>query len=303
MPQTFLFRFDGARDNDDFLEHSRSQGHIVYAGLAMQLNYGWIPDFIEVSQHDDLPTYVVTIIELESTSNVARVSARKYLPESSQDVVSIFRQYLQRVLERCRLTADSRMESIQKLHDALKSPSLISVWSAGALRQQPYLVEQLPLIDQGRALLAAGDNPQITMQSGFLTGTVSLSPRDHKSLSRSVLILDAVARRWDMSDATLRAWRNHRSQPLRRQIRENEGDFPALCLLLLGSKLGVQVVINDAARELATIWSQFELERHSEASVISALEKFLPIDRTLDKNASVRIAFEKAREILRGNAG
>ena len=131
----------------------------------------------------------------------------------------------------------------------------------------------------------------------------SLSPRDHKSLSRSVLILDAVARRWDMSDATLRAWRNHRSQPLRRQIRENEGDFPALCLLLLGSKLGVQVVINDAARELATIWSQFELERHSEASVISALEKFLPIDRTLDKNASVRIAFEKAREILRGNAG
>jgi hypothetical protein len=42
MPNTFLFRFDGAQENDAFLEQARSKGHLVYAGLAMQLDRGWI---------------------------------------------------------------------------------------------------------------------------------------------------------------------------------------------------------------------------------------------------------------------
>jgi hypothetical protein len=81
MPDTFLFRFDGARENDEFLNHARLKGHLVYAGLAMQLQRGWIPDFVEVSLDEENNSCSITIVELESTDSGARISARKYLPE------------------------------------------------------------------------------------------------------------------------------------------------------------------------------------------------------------------------------
>lgn len=93
MPGTFLFRFDGARENDEFLNHARSKGHRVYAGIAMQLQRGWIPDFVEVSLDEEVATCTITIVELESTEGSALVSARKYLPESSKDILSIFQKY------------------------------------------------------------------------------------------------------------------------------------------------------------------------------------------------------------------
>jgi hypothetical protein len=81
VPDIFLFRFDGARENDEFLNLARSKGHLVYAGLAMQLQRGWIPDFVEVTLDEKAATCTITIVELESTEGSALVSARKYLPE------------------------------------------------------------------------------------------------------------------------------------------------------------------------------------------------------------------------------
>jgi hypothetical protein len=69
-------------------------------------------------------------------------------------------------------------------------------------------------------------------------------------------------------------------------------------VLLLGQKTGVRVMIEDVARELCTIWNQFPPGRHAEAKVLRALTKFLPIDRELDPSASVRMAFEKAHQVL-----
>ena len=301
MSKTFLFRFDGARENDEFLEHARSQGHLVYEGLAMQLQHGWIPDFVEVPLHgetEDGPACAVTIVELEGTAGVALVSARKYLPESSQDILSTFRQYLQRVLQRCRSTADLRVEDIQRVHDVLARSTEISIWSAGALRQPPQVVERLPLTDQGRGSAGTSIAPEGKRMPDPLAGEMSLSPRHHKNLSRSILILDAVARGWDKSDASLRAWRNLRSQPLRRQIQQYPDDFPTLSALLLGEKSGVRVSIDDVAREVSVIWNQFQPGRHSDTTVRGALSRFLPMDRELDPNASVRVAFEKARLVL-----
>jgi hypothetical protein len=113
-----------------------------------------------------------------------------------------------------------------------------------------------------------------------------------------VLILDAVVRGWDKSDASLRAWRNLRSQPLRRELRENLTAFPALVSLLLGQKTGIRLTVNDAARELSEIWNRLQPGRHSEPSVLTVIKNFLPIDRTLEPNASVRIAFDKARHVI-----
>lgn len=298
MPKTFLFRFDGARENNEFLEHARLKGYLVYAGLAMQLQHGWIPDFVEVSLDEETIKCTITIVELESTEVTALISARKYLPESSKDILLIFCQYLQRVLQKCRKTADPRVEDIQAVLDTLVRSTKIGIWSAGGLRQPPQLIEILPLFDQGRTSEDTSIDLHAEKKSDNLTGEVSLSPRDHKNVSRSILILDAVIRGWDKSDASLRAWRNLRSQPLRRQIQKHSVDFPALSALLLGQKYGVRVRIDDVTREVSVIWNEFQPKCHTETTVLAALSRFLPIDRTLDPNESVRIAFEKARMIV-----
>jgi hypothetical protein len=303
MPNTFLFRFDGAQENDAFLEQARSKGHLVYAGLAMQLDRGWIPDFIEVSLDEESHTYSVTIIELESTVNVALISARKYLPESSQEILTTFREYLRRVLQRCRSTADPRGDDIQELNDALTGHLPITIWTAGALRQPPTTIENLPLIDQGHTSNNVRLNEQIDAKANAFQGERSLSSRDHKSLARSILILDAVVRGWDNSDASLRVWRGLRSQPLRNQIQQHSQSYPALLTLLLGRKDGARMIIDDVVRELAVIWSDLQKPgKYSETAVLAAIKNFLPIDRTLDPHAPVRMAFEKARLILSNNA-
>lgn len=140
--------------------------------------------------------------------------------------------------------------------------------------------------------------PHDEAEPAHLEGDLALSARAHKNLSRSVLILDAVVRGWDKSDASLRAWRNLRSQPLRRELRQDLDGFPALASLLLVQKTGVRLTVNDAARELSEIWNRLQPERHSERSVLAVIERFLPIDRTLAPNASVRIAFDKARHVI-----
>jgi hypothetical protein len=296
MPDTFLFRFDGARENDEFLNHARSKGHRVYAGIAMQLQRGWIPDFVEVSLDDETATCTITIVELESTEGSALISARKYLPESSKDILSIFQKYLQRVLQKCRTTADPRVEDIQRVLDALVCSAKIGIWSAGAVRQPPWIVERLPLIDQGHVSDSAPIDSQIEQKPDSLKGEVSLSARQHKNLSRSILILDALIRGWDNSDASLRSWRSG-SQPLRRQVEKHSVNFPALSALLLGQKTGSRVVIEDVARELSVIWNDFQPDRHSEETVRTVLSRFMLVNITLDPNAPVRIAFEKARLI------
>lgn len=293
ISKTFLFRLDGAQENDAFLEQARLDGLVVYAGLAMTLDCGWVPDFVEV-RADESGGCSLTLVELEATANMARIGARKYLPESSTTILTKFHEYLDRVLQRCRVAADPRSTDIQGLSDALRGDLTIRVWTAGALRQPPQIVERLPLIDQGHSFEPAdtrlrGDEDEPDPLDGHL-----LSARVHKNVSRSVLVLDAVVRGWDKSDASLRAWRNLRSQPLRREIREHSKEFPALVSLLLGQKTGIRLTINDVARELSVIWNRFQPGRHSEASVLTAIRKFMPLDRTLDPNASVRIAFAKA---------
>lgn len=302
ISRRFLFRIDGAQENDAFLEGTRSAGSVVYAGVSLTLMRGWIPDFVEVAVADDA-TCTVTLIELEATENAAVVGARKYLPEPSEAIRSALFNYLERVLARCRSSADPRVADFQSLRDPLGGSRPIVFQTAAALRQPPRIVETLPLHDQGvNRQPVAISPPAVQVDIDHLNGEVSFSPRLHKSVSRTILILDAVVRGWDKSDASLRAWRNLRSQPLRRQIEDRSADFPALTSLLLGSKTGVRLTINDAAHELSEIWNQFQPGRHSDISVLSAIRTFLPIDRTLDPSAPVREALSRARAVLREHA-
>jgi hypothetical protein len=184
MHKTFLFRFDGAGENDEFLDHARSQGHVVYSGIEMKLTRGWIPDFLEVSLNDNPVACSLTIFELESTEHVARASARKYLPESSHDILEIFRRYLHRVLQRCRSTADPRAGDIQQLDEALGRAEHTSIWTAAALRRPPQTVERLPLIDQGIAPPKSAIDSRTHNQTSSLSGrTIALFTGTQDALS------------------------------------------------------------------------------------------------------------------------
>ncbi len=157
-------------------------------------------------------------------------------------------------------------------------------------------------MDHAIAFSISGIEVSTVERNRPLVGELFLSARDHKSVSRSILILDAVVRGRDNSDASLRVWRNLRGQPLRYYIRDNSATFPTLPVLLIGSKTGVRVIAEDAARELSVIWNEFHPGRYSAASVLDVLRKFLPIDLELHLHAPVQDAFKMARLVLNDGA-
>lgn len=148
MSTSFLFRFDGSRDNDDYLEQGRARGYIVFAGIEMRVNAGWVPDFMRVVLDEPTARCTLTLVELEADANSARVSARKYLPESASSIVEGFLAYLERTLAQCRATADPRHKSIHELITTIRGSQNIAVTTAGALRNRFVFIEELPLIDQ-----------------------------------------------------------------------------------------------------------------------------------------------------------
>jgi len=79
MTQAFLFRFDGSRDNDRYLEFARARGFVLFAGKELRLGPGWIPDYMRVAVEDEGQSCKLAIVELEADANTARISARKYL--------------------------------------------------------------------------------------------------------------------------------------------------------------------------------------------------------------------------------
>lgn len=48
MTEAFLFRFDGSRDSDRYLEFARARGFVLFAGKELRLGPGWIPDYMRV---------------------------------------------------------------------------------------------------------------------------------------------------------------------------------------------------------------------------------------------------------------
>jgi hypothetical protein len=109
MPTTYLFRIDGAKDNDDFFGAMRASVQHVYAGADFRVGAaGWIPDLVKLVVDEPPARCSLTLIELEATESVALISCRKYLPEDSASIVSAFRKYLDRVISQCRISADPR---------------------------------------------------------------------------------------------------------------------------------------------------------------------------------------------------
>lgn len=221
MRTRYLFRLDGSKENDGFLEFAISQGvEQVYAGVEMKVGSGWIPDFVEVCCDLAEKTCMIKLIELEAAETAALVSARKYLPEESSFILRAFDTYLDRVLDLCRATSDTRRDAFLQLKTFLTEARSVTVRTAAALRTSRAFVEDLPLIDQPQPQEIIRTQKPPTPQSITFKGELSLPPRARKTLFRALLILDGVVRGRDYSAANVKNWLTHRTQPLKVAVKE-----------------------------------------------------------------------------------
>ncbi len=299
----YLFRFDGAKDNDEFFYGARHESEVMYyAGIEMRVG-PWIPDGIRVSLSDrpgEPGDIQIVLIELEPTDVQARISARKYLPEASSAVIQSLREYVERLEAQCRGTGDPRLPEFRRLAAALGSVGNRQVSSAGHRRDCLIPVETLALIDNGRAFAVQPrpvDAPTVPTQFLF-AGDVILTPAQHKVLARAVRVLDATVRGHDHSAATLKNWLGHRTQPLRCALSLSPGLFPALRALLESERQrGTRVSCDAVADDLAQLWSASGRAWNAE-QVAFLVNNYWPIASRLKKFSAMPAVFTEARGIV-----
>ncbi len=300
MSTAYLFRIDGAKDNDDFFAAMRTSVSHGYAGVDFRVGAaGWIPDLVKVVVEKSSDRCSLTLIELEATESVALISCRKYLPENSTDILNAFSDYLDRVIRQCRSTADPREHEFFRLKSVLSQIEHVTVTTAGALRSSTCFVEELPLIDQ--PTLVAQPRPvreEKAQPERIFRGLLRLSAQEANALARCVMIIDAIIRNRDHSSATTRTWLGRaRTQPLKVLLIENCDIHPALRAFVLerqrrGATLDFEIMLS----ELIDIWSvalerSVDLERSR-----NLVSGYYPVASAIKAHDHMAAVFETARK-------
>ena len=307
----YLFRIDSSKDNDKFFGGARDQGiDHIYAGTLITLGAGWVPDFLMVTLDNINGCCTLTLIELEAKRTDALISSRKYLLESSAKILHAFDDYLARVTDQCRSTADPRVSVLEVLRAFLQKAKSIRVETACALRSELNHLERLPLMDQSQteALVYSHSFKPKSPQASRTTvmtfeGQITLSRDQTIGLNRAVLILDAIVRQQDHSDAILKAWLSPKRNPLQKAIHENRRDLPEISQFLAtdqhsGAKLSCETLFG----ELSAFWSKAasrQLDSHIVRDMISA---YYPTACALKLGDRMREVFEGARKVVATSA-
>lgn len=307
MSTVYLFRIDAAKDNDAFFASLRSSAAQVYAGIDLPVGASdWVPDLVRVVVEDPPDRCSLTLIELEATESVALISCRKYLPENSSDILEAFHNYLNRVIRQCRSKADPREGDFARLKDALSEAVQVAVTTAGAIRSSARFVEELPLLDQPKC---ATEAPPIhkgapTAENRSFHGVLRLSQNERKALSRCVLVLDAVVRNFDHSDATFKNWRGQdNSQPLKYFLKRNPGIHPTLRSFILetgnrGVTLDFEIMID----ELVALWSSAPNVPPHREWIRGLMLRYYPIASQIKSHETMPRVFETANKQLSEHA-
>ena len=310
MSRTYLFRFDGARANDAFLGSASRQGFFVFGGIEMRVgSCRWEPDFLLVTSSESQAHICLTLIELEATEPVAKVSCRKYLPESSIAIVEAFAAYLDRIVGHCRTTADLRLSRLLELRTALRLAKQVAVRTGGGLRtaDAPLLVEQWPLLDQPSAGAVFAPVPALDGSAPLsLEGVVLLTPLQNMILHRALIIIDASLRRQIHTGATLKTWARSRHQtPLARSVGAESARFPVLKeYLSVDKRMGLRLDAEQFLQELSELWGSQSTSAEA-SSIRSALERCFPLAATFSEStrmADVFLAVESVAKSLRDEA-
>jgi hypothetical protein len=295
-----LFRLDMAKENEEFFRLRQiGQVDLVYSGTPMKVGPGWIPDCVELSLNPDSGLCLLTLIELEATEIAARASCRKYLPESSSEILRIFQEYLNTVTSQCRATADPRLDPFKKARGILASSTTINVHTAGALRTSADLVEDFPLIDQPeRPTLAAVGSAKSAPSFAFI-GDRRLTRAESDGVRRAIRILHAVVIKRDHSGGTMKSWRNLRQKPLDRAVAKEQGRYPNLHKLLTSkTEFGLSVDCDELAAELALLWRAAGDKPITPERTAAMISTFVPVVVTFPGHESMQSVFEQARQIM-----
>jgi hypothetical protein len=301
----YLFRIDGAKDNDEFFVAFRPLVSQVYAGIDVRIgSSGWVPDFIKVVVDEAHQGILITLMELEATESVALISCRKYLPESSTDIVETFGKYLDRVIRHCQSTADDRKNEFVRLKARLLEAKQVNVTTAGALRSATSFVEEISLIDQPQRFVQTRQmQPVLRKTIPIFRGNLRLSADKAKALSRSVLILDAIVRQRDHSEATFKSWRGKNGQPMKHLLINNHTSYPNLRSFLFGStNRGITLDFEMLLEELAHIWLEAGKSEFNQENIRVMINNYFPIALKIKGHETMGVVFEAARKHLADKA-
>lgn len=225
----FLFRIDMAKENEEFqsLRRARQEYH-VYSGITLRIGQGWVPDFVELSIEVQPSACRITLVELEATDIMARVSCRKYLPEDSGNIVKAFLAYLETVIAQCKTTSDPRLAAFENLRNALAEHPQVRIFTAGALRTSADFIEEFPLLDQPAQVAVPRSSTLIRKTTFDFSGVRRVTRAESDGLRRSVRFLHAVFVGQDHSATTLKSWRGIRTKPLDLIATNEKGAHPQL---------------------------------------------------------------------------
>jgi hypothetical protein len=292
------------KDNDAFFNARKSSASHIYAGVALGIGSSsdWIPDLIEVVI-DESGNATLRLIELEAHKSDAVISSRKYLPENSTEIVTAFLNYLEKVIRACRSSADNREEDFARLKMILSKTEKIFITSAGALRSSAEFVEELPLLDQPNEI-ARMPPLERTLREDIpdFSGTLRLSGDKAAALGRAILILDAVIRKCDHSDAAFKTWRaQDRSQPLKKLLKKN-GGYPCLRAFISQKSGGTILDYEKLLSEVREIWSNGRESELDKARVRILISRYFPIATKINARDRMPAIFDGARSFLAATA-
>jgi len=295
---SYLFRFDGSRDNDDFMALRRDQyAERVYAGTPMKVG-PWVPDFLEVAVDESARSVRLTLIELEATDTVALVSCRKYLPENSTAIVASFAQYLDSVVNQCRVTSDPRLPAFQTLKRTMTDGMKVTVHTAAALRTSSDFIEVLGLLDQPeRGVIKPFVGAPASTASFVFEDARRMSRDELDGLRRVVRILHAVVVGKDHSGGTLKGYANLNRKPLEMALDGQSARFPELSKLVSPSDYsGAALECEKILGELCDLWSGHRTVEpdHVRRWIVS----FHPIASSFPQHEPIQNVFDKARTVL-----
>jgi hypothetical protein len=213
--------------------------------------------------------------------------------------LSAFTNYLDRVIRQCRSCADSREAAFAGLKTVLSNVSYVTVTTAGALRSSTIFVEERPLMDQPNGAVRPPDvqQDQEAKKRAF-RGELRLSAEEAKRLSRCVMILDAVIRHNDHSNANSHNWRAQaRSQPLKGLLSENSESHPALRAFVFETRnRGIKLDFEAVLSELVEVWSAFRETQLDREHIRSLVNSYYPVASAIKGHDQMVVVFETARK-------
>lgn len=157
-----------------------------------------------------------------------------------------------------------------------------------------------------RRIQSAESSPRLTFQietPNFSDHPLRLDKDQANTLSRCILILHAIIRQQDHSDATFYSWRANQTKQIKNGLFPNLEAHPNLhSLLARQSTSGVTLNFEMLLSELSAIWPNIKTQFHQD-SIRDLISGYFPIALEIkSEEDSMRPIFDHARKFFTDSA-